>query len=109
MSTQEERIVTLIKERAAAFLGHESVPGALITVTRVILSKNLKNATIFFTVYPEKKEVKILETLKRRRSDFREHAKKNMSLKHIPFFEFAIDMGEKNRQRIDELSRAEHV
>jgi ribosome-binding factor A len=36
----------------------------------------------------------------------REFLKKNMRTKIIPFVDFAIDLGEKNRQKIDELLRA---
>lgn len=105
MSLRNEKVANLIKELAAQFLSRESNRTSLVTVTDCTTSPDLKKATIFFTVLPTEKEHDALEFSKRKRSELREFLKKNMKSKMIPFIDFAIDNGEKNRQRIDELLR----
>ena len=105
MTERKERAVNFIKELGAQFLGRENNRTSLITVTRAIVSPDLKRATLFITVLPDDKEHDALEFAKRKRGEFREFLKKNMQIKVIPFVDIAIDLGEKNRQKIDELLR----
>jgi len=105
MQFRDEKIVALIKHKAAEFLALESNRTSLITVTNAALSSDESSAIIFITVLPTEKEAEALEFVKRQRSDFREFFKRETRVRRIPFFDFAIDKGEKNRQRIDDLSR----
>ena len=50
------------------------------------------------------KEKAALDFLKRIRSEFRTHLMEKARMRRIPFFDFEIDYGEKNRQKIDEIS-----
>ncbi len=104
MTLRQERMSLHIQKLAAEFLGAESDGSTLITVTGVDISKDFKNATVFFTVYPEDKENVALGFAKRQRKNFKAYVKKESELKRLPFFDFEIDYGEKNRQRIDEIS-----
>jgi ribosome-binding factor A len=103
MTLRQEKIKEFIKELAAQFLQEESNYTSLITVINADVSKDLKRSTIFVTVYPESAEESALNFLKRKRKDFKEFAKSKAKMKSIPFFDFEIDKGEKNRQKIDEL------
>ena len=105
MTNRNEKVTNFIKELGAQFLGRENNRTSLITVTRAIVSPDLKRATLFITVLPDDKEHDALEFAKRKRGEFREFLKKNMQTKMIPFVDIAIDLGEKNRQKIDELLR----
>ncbi len=102
---RNDRMANLIKELAASFLGRENNKTSLITVTSATCSPDLKRATIYITVLPETKEQNALEFAKRKRPELREFLKKNMTTKIIPFIDIMIDLGEKNRQKIDELLR----
>ena len=105
MSIKDERTVSLLREMAAEFFKREPVSKALLTVTRVTLSTDRGLATIYFTVFPDSSEQETLKASLRKRSDFRDFVEKNSKLGKIPFFEFAVDLGEKNRQKIDNLSQ----
>jgi ribosome-binding factor A len=105
MSQRTEKVSNLIKELSAQFLGRIDNKTSLITVMSTDVSPDLKRATIFITVLPESKEKAALEFAKRQKGELREFLKKNMTTKNIPFLEIAIDQGEKNRQKIDELLR----
>src|SRR3989344_5760779 len=100
---RRERVANLIRELAAEFLGRENNRDALITVTGANVSPDLRRATVLITVLPESKENAALGFAKRKRSKVRDILKKNMKTKVVPFLDFAIDQGEKNRQKIDEL------
>jgi ribosome-binding factor A len=102
---RQEKVANNIKELAAAFLGRENNRTSLITVTSATCSPDMKKATIFITVLPVAKEADALSFVKRKRADLRDYLKKNMPVKVIPFIDIAIDAGEKNRQKIDELLR----
>ena len=105
MTARNEKVANQIKELSAEFLGKESNKTSLITVTNATCSPDLKRATIFITVFPGDKEKGALEFSKRKRPELREFLKKNIPIKIIPFIDIAIDQGEKNRQKIDELLR----
>ncbi|SRR5258708_846009 len=105
MTLRNEKVSNFIKELSAGFLGRENNKTSLITVTHATVSPDLKRATIFITVLPDNKEHDALEFAKRKRPELREYLKKNMETKVVPFIDIAIDKGEKNRQKIDELLR----
>ncbi len=97
------RKAEVIKELAAKFLQEEGNTSSLLTVTRVELSPDSKNAMIYFTVFPQHFEKTALEFANRKIGDFKEYAKAKSNLPRFPFFRFVIDSGEKNRQKIDSL------
>lgn len=104
-NNRTQKVAKEIKELAAQFLGRENNKTSLITVTSATCSPDLKRATIFITVLPSSKEENALNFAKRKLGELREFLKKNMPVKIIPFLDVKIDLGEKNRQKIDELLR----
>ncbi len=100
---KDQRTEEMVRELAMRFISLESNRTALVTVTRVDLYNRVKNATIYFTVLPEEREGTVLDFLRRNRPEFREFIKENARLPIIPFIDFEIDMGEKNRQIVDGL------
>ncbi|MEK7575326.1 MAG: ribosome-binding factor A [Patescibacteria group bacterium] len=103
---QDERYREIIRQKASEFFELESSGDALITVTGVRLIPKSKQVRIFFTVYPNSKENGVLDFAKRKRSEFREFLKRDSKLSRLPFVDFEIDLGEKNRQLIDTLSQS---
>lgn len=104
MGLRDERMKEAIRALAATFLNEESNGSSLITVTGVTLSPNGQNGTILITVLPDDKEAEALSFSRRKRSELRGMIMKKLDIAHPPFLEIDIDRGEKNRQRIDELS-----
>ena len=104
MQERNVRVISLLQELTAKFLQNEANVDPMITVTNVTISPDFKRATIFVTVYPEERDNEAIAFLKRKGSELRNFVKKKANLKHIPFFDFSIDYGEKNRQRIDKIS-----
>lgn len=102
---RDQKLKDVIREAAAEFLQRESNYTSILTVTDVSLSDRGSRATIFFTVLPEDKEKGALDFTKRKRAEFREYFKSKARMRALPFFDFEIDKGEKNRQKIDEIAR----
>lgn len=102
---RQDKVANLLKELTAEFLAREGNNTSLITVTSANCSPDMKRATVFVTVLPVSKEKEALEFLKRKRPELRDYLKRHMETKIIPFVDVTLDLGEKNRQKIDELLR----
>jgi ribosome-binding factor A len=98
------RVKEILQRAAAEFLNCQSELGSIITITKVEIATGGRQAKIFFTVFPEEKESPALIKAKRLRSDFRDWLKEKTGLIFLPFIDFVIDFGEKNRQNVDRLS-----
>ncbi len=105
MSERTEKVESLIVELAAAFLEEEANPSPLITVTRAIISPDLKRVTVYLSVFPTEKEENAVEFASRKATEFRKYIAEHARLRVVPFITFELDRGERNRQRLDELSR----
>jgi ribosome-binding factor A len=105
MSIKEEQLKQELMHLAGQFLAREASPQSLITVTRSEISPDNRYITIFISVFPESSEKAALDFCKRERSAFREYVIQKSALHFPPTVDFEIDFGEKNRQRIDDLTR----
>ncbi len=105
MDAHKEKLEEQIRRLTAEFLERESNRDALVTVTQAILSPDTKNATVYISVLPETKEKAVLDFAKRLRPEMRTYLKEHMRSRMIPFIEVEIDLGEKHRQKIDNLLR----
>jgi len=100
---RQEKITSAIIPVAAKYLNYQSNGSSMITVTNCIVSDDLKRATIYITVLPDNKEEEALNFAKRQRREIREYLKKKTKIGMLPFIDIELDLGEKHRQRIDEL------
>lgn len=95
----------IIHRLAAEFVRDEASPSSLLTITRVELSPTGKEVKVFFTTLPESQEDTALKFLIRKTPDFKRYVRDESRIGIIPHIDFKIDYGERNRQRLDELSR----
>ena len=106
METRKQNQLTEeISNFAGKYFAREYASTSLMTITRASMASNLKTITIYVSIMPTSDEQRALKFLKRSRSDFREYLKSEGQLSRIPTVDFEIDLGEKNRQRVDELTR----
>jgi ribosome-binding factor A len=101
---RKEKAADFLLELAAKYIAREAGRSTLITPTRTDMSPDRKNATIYVSVFPDGEDKHALEFLTRHRDDFREYLKHHGRFSALPFVKFEIDYGERNRQRLDELS-----
>ena len=100
---RKEKITNGIRELAATFIEKESNMTSLITVTRVDLSEDNKHANIMISVIPKEKENAALGYIKRNLGELRKYIIKELRINPTPYLDVMIDLGEKNRQKIDGL------
>ncbi len=103
MEDRQTKVAILLAELAAKYVQQEANPNPLITITRADVSKDYKNATVFFTTIPEDRQDDALAFLKRSGGDMRRYVMKHMRIKQIPHLDFMVDYGERHRQNIDRL------
>lgn len=94
----------MIHRLAAEFVRDNASSASLLTITRVELAPSGKQANIYFTTLPEKEEDTALKFLIRKSPEFIRYARDNSRIGIMPHLKFVIDYGERNRQRLDELS-----
>ncbi len=104
MTIRQEKVSEEIRRYAAEELLRSSSGGSLITITRAEISPDLKKGIIYITTIPKEKEQAALHFVERQLGDIRKVLAKKMKIKILPYLSVAIDIGEQNRQRIDELS-----
>lgn len=97
----------VIAQLAAEFIERESNRKSLITVTGCKMSPDTKYATILFTVLPDDQEKAASDFLDRARNDFKKFAQEHSRIGRLPQVNFQLDLGEKNRQKIDLLSNTD--
>ena len=104
MGDRKIKVEVALKKLAATFLDREADRTSLITVTRIDISPDFKNSIIYISVLPDSQAESALNFSKRKMTDFKKYVKDNMNIHTVPFFDVKLDLGEKNRQRIEELS-----
>ncbi len=100
---KEEKIKAIIHEAAALFFERESDRTSMITVTRTELADRGKKAIIYISVFPTEKEADALVFVKRKRTELHHFLINETKLPIVPFVDVIIDIGEKNRQKIESL------
>jgi ribosome-binding factor A len=107
-SRRQSKVAEEIAHQAARFLGeYVRAGGSLVTVTHADISPDLKKTTIFVSIIPKSREEDMMRSLKRLRTDLHDRLKEHTVLRNVPTVDFELDIGELNRQRIDELTRKE--
>ena len=101
---KREKIGKIVHHLAAEFVRDEASDASLLTITRVELSPTGKEAKIFFTTFPEGKEDTALKFLIRKIPEFKKFVRDESRIGIVPNIDFKVDYGERNRQRLDELS-----
>lgn len=92
-----------LQQFASDFVAEQSNRTSLITITRAELSNRNSVITFYVSIFPEDAEGPAFGFLKRKRGECKEYIKRHSNMKHVPHIEFAVDYGEKSRQRVDEL------
>jgi len=100
------KLEEIIHRLAAEFARDTASDTSLLTITRVELSLTGKEAKIYFTTMPDRENA-ALKFLIRKIPEFRKYIRIKSRIGVAPRIDFTIDHGERNRQRLDELSKKE--
>jgi len=100
---RSEKLREALLHAAAEYLSREANRDSLITVTNAVLSEDGRRGTVFVTVLPDDAEERAVKFANRHRTEFAAFFKTRVRGAQAPHVEFAVDRGEKNRQRLDGL------
>lgn len=103
MRHKEEKLVSLLAKVVANFFLRIDFKKILVSINRVELSKDSKIAKIYIGVYPDGNEAETLSTLKKKNKEIRKYALGQIRTRYLPHFEFIIDKGIKNLERMEEI------
>jgi ribosome-binding factor A len=102
-SLRQEKMNEEVRKYVSEALNTIATHQSLITVTRADIAPNFKNGKIYVSILPESQERAALAFIERHAHDIREYLKKHLATRVVPFLTFELDLGERNRQRIEEL------
>lgn len=101
---RKARLSALYHKVVSFFLERElSLAGAFVTVTKVEVTDNLEQLTVYVSIWPDEKEGEVLRELGRLRRKLRLHLAEKVKAKFAPQIEFALDESEKKRIAFEEL------
>jgi ribosome-binding factor A len=111
MSIRTEKVAEEIKHQIAGILTRDlaELHLGLVTVTRVRISKDLKNAKIYLSFIGNKEPSEVcLEKVKNRKKQIRMHLGSKVHLRFVPELDFYFDDTIEYASRIDELIKDIH-
>lgn len=111
MSIRTEKVAEEIKHQIAGVLSRDIAEPefGLVTVTKVRIATDLKNAKIYLSFLANKEPVeKCLEKINNRKKQIRMHLGSRIHLKYMPELDFYHDDTTEYANRIDELIKEIH-
>lgn len=104
-SKHHQRLSSEIAEKVSQFINEQSNRQSLITITNVKVSNDDSVAVCYVSIIPDEQSSIGLAFLKRKTFELKQYLQKNTRWRRIPNIRFEIDDGEKNRQKIEEISK----
>lgn len=104
-SRRQKRVASLLKEELSRLLIElfQDSSSGIITITRVEVSKDLKAARVYLSLYGYEKKEKILDFLEKRKGFLRKSVASKTKLKYNPLLIFSLDPTEDYQEQIDKI------
>ena len=105
---RQERVSKLIMEYLNELILREvEVPGALVTITDVEISKDLEHAKVLVSILPSEKSEGVLKVLEKSQNKLQFTLGRKLNIRPMPKISFEIDYGMEKAARIEKLSLEE--
>jgi ribosome-binding factor A len=99
---RSERVSKLIREQLASLILREfEFPGALPTITDVVVDKKLEIARVTVSIIPSEKADIVLHALDARAGYLQHLLMKKINIKPMPRIMFVIDHGYENAAKVE--------
>lgn len=104
-SRRQKKVSSLIKEALsqALFDYIQNSSSGLITITRITMTKDLRNAHIYLSIFDPKNEERVLDLLNEKKGYLRKAVASRTKLKYNPMLIFSLDPASTYEDRIDKL------
>lgn len=105
MSDRMSRVNELIRTTLAKAIPEilELGPGQLITITRVITSRDLAHAKVLVTCYPDTEKKELLSRAQHKAHELKHELSQETLLQRVPSLHFFPDETEEHAQHIEEV------
>ncbi len=105
MKRRISKINQLIKKELAQILLKETdfPKEILVTLTRVETLPNLLESKVYISVFPEKKNKEVLNSLKKRISFFQREINKKLKMKRVPKLVFVLETKTITAGKVEEI------
>lgn len=100
-----DRVSELLRQEVSVLLERqvEVPPGVLATVTRVKVSPDLEQATVWLSVHPADRGPEVFEHVHREIRLIQRHLNRTLVMETVPRVRFVLDDGEDRAARIEHL------
>jgi ribosome-binding factor A len=104
-SRRQKRVSSLIKEELSRLLIDfiQDSSSGLITITRVEMSKDLKTAYVYLSLFGFEDNDKVIEFLEKRKGFLRKSVASRTELKYNPMLIFSLDRIYEYEDKIDKI------
>lgn len=104
-SRRQKRVSSLIKEELSRLFIEliQDYFSGLITITRIEMSKDLKTAYVYISLFGFEDNDKVLEFLEKKRGFLRKSIASRIKLKYNPMLIFSLDRIPEYEERIDKI------
>ncbi|MEK7187667.1 MAG: 30S ribosome-binding factor RbfA [Patescibacteria group bacterium] len=104
MNHRTERVGNLIQQELGKLIQREiEFPGALVTITDVVIDKKMEGAKVMVSVLPKNKTAEALDLLDKSAAHLQHLLLKKINIKPMPRIKFEIDFGAENAAAIEKL------
>lgn len=104
MTLRQEKVNSLLKNLIANFsASHLKINNTLVSILKVEVSKDLKQAKIIISIFPEEKVKEVFTWFEKNKKQIKQYLSKNLEMKFLPDLKFEINKAEEARQRIEEI------
>jgi ribosome-binding factor A len=105
-----ERVGSLIREELSQLILREAeFPGALITITDVVVDKKMDNAKVKISALPLERAPGALKVLNSMIGNLQHLLNKKMNIRPMPRISFEIDGGLENAAKVEKALLSENV
>lgn len=97
-----ERVGSLIREELSRLILREAeFPGALVTITEVVVDKKMDNAKVKISVIPPERAPSAIKALNHMIGNLQHLLNKKMNIRPMPRISFEIDGGLENAAKVE--------
>lgn len=109
MTLRTDKVSSLLKREIAALLLERELP-AMVTVSKVEVSQDLKHARVFITILPldKKTEEMVKESLYHAAFEMQKILNKKLKMKFVPRISFKVDYSQEYASHINKIIRETH-
>ncbi|MFN7020228.1 MAG: 30S ribosome-binding factor RbfA [Phycisphaerales bacterium] len=104
MSHRHEQLESTLKRAVQQVLAHglqdPRANGAMITVTDLTIAKDLKNATVMVSIYPEQRQKLVMHAVRHAAAHIRHEVSELVAMRAVPHISFELDIRLKRQAEV---------